>query len=205
MPACRALRICHPLVLLLPFLIAAGMMASPAGSTTLIRHGLESLTEQNEFAVYGRVLDLHSYWNAERTHILTDVRLKPAEFLKGAPSTQELKLTLVGGAVGNETTILIGSPTLVPGKEYVIFASHTDLLPEMAPVLTVPDHVQGVFDVVQPDPGASAHAVSQAVTHPLLPDAAGRTDAPGGESGLELKDMFSQIRELAAHGATETR
>jgi hypothetical protein len=205
MRACRALRTCLPLIAAALLVLAA---AIPVQATTLIRSGLESLTAQNELAVYGRVLDIYSYWDAAHTSILTDVRFKPAEVLKGTLAASELKLTLVGGTVGSTTTLLIGAPTLVPGHDYVVFASQTDLLPDQPPVMTVPDHIQGVFDVVTSDPGSTAigtRAVSQALIHPLLPDAAGITDVPGGEQGYELKEMFSRVRELAARGNTEVR
>jgi hypothetical protein len=204
MRACRALRTCLPLIPATLVLVLAA--AIPVQATTLIRSGLESLTTQNELAVYGRVLDIYSYWNTAHTHILTDVRIKPAEVLKGTLPASELKLTLVGGTVGSTTTLLIGAPTLAPGRDYVVFASETDLLPELPPVMTVPDHIQGVFDIVKSDTGSTGtRAVSQALIHPLLPDAAGITDVPGGEQGYELKEMFSRVRELAARGNTEVR
>ena len=205
MRACRALRTCLPLIPALLVLVLA--TANPAQATTLIRAGLESLTAQNELAVHGRVLDIYSYWDATHSQILTDVRLKPAEVLKGTLPATDLKLTLVGGTVGSTTMLLIGAPTLVPGHDYVVFISQTDLLPDQPPVMTVPDHIQGVFDV-KSDPGSPAsgtRAVSQALTHPLLPDAAGITDVPGGEHGYDLKDMFTRVRELAARGNTEVR
>jgi len=206
MRGCRALRTCVPLIL--PALCLVLAAAPPAEATTLIRAGLETLTAQNELAVYGRVLDIYSYWDATHSQILTDVRLKPAEVLKGTPPAADLKVTLVGGTVGSTTMLLIGAPTLVPGQDYVVFISQTDLLPDQAPVMTIPDHIQGVFDVVKSDSGSTAagtRAVSQALTHPLLPDAAGITDVPGGEQGYDLKELFSRVRELAARGNTEVR
>jgi hypothetical protein len=204
MRACRALRTCLPLILSALCLVLAG--TNSAQATTLIRAGLETLTAQNELAVYGRVLDIYSYWDATHSQILTDVRLKPAEVLKGTLPAADVKLTLVGGTVGSTTMLLIGAPTLVPGHDYIVFVSQTDLLPDQPPVMTVPDHIQGVFDVKSdPATAAGARAVSQALVHPLLPDAAGITDVPGGEQGYELKDLFTRVRELAARGNTEVR
>jgi hypothetical protein len=183
----RSARFVHGLALVL----AVIGLAAPATATTLVRQGLEGLTAENETVVYGKVLDTHSYWNADRSFILTDVRVRPTDRFKGkgAPM-QDVTVTLLGGTVGETTVMVIGSPLLVPGSDYVLFLKHEDL-PGATQRLTVRDLVQGVFEV------AKGRAVSQAVGHPLLPDVAGRTEAPGGEQGFDLNELTTRIRDLA--------
>lgn len=162
------------------------LLAIPAGATTLIRSGLETLAAENATIVQGKVLDIHSYWNADRTFIFTDVRFQPTRVLKGDRSQREVVFTLMGGTVGDITTLIVANPDLVPGREYVLFLNREEL-PTATERVTVRDLAQGAFDVVQ------GRAISQAIHHPLLPDAAGRTEPPGGRDGLDVREMAAEI------------
>lgn len=170
--------------------------AMPLSATTLIRAGLEDLTAANRTVVVGEVLETHSYWNADGTFILTDVRIAPMEFLKGERRRGELTVTLLGGSVGDLTTLIVGGAELVPGRPYVLFLNR-ESLPGVKGVLTVRDHSQGVFDIVNTADGL--RAVSQARTA-LLPDSRGVSEPPGGAKGLQLKVMMDSIRSLAGVG-----
>ncbi len=173
-------------------ILAAGLVA-PASGTTLIRAGLEKLTSDNEAIVVGEVVDAYSYWTDEGTFILTDVRIAPTEMLKGR-NTGEITVTVMGGTVDGLTTLILAGAELVPGRFYVVFLDREDL-PGAANVVTVRDHSQGVFELVETKSGL--RAVSQASVHPLVPDADGQTQAPGGIEGLAAEDLIQQIRQLA--------
>lgn len=175
--------------------IAAGVVA-PAGATTLVRAGLEKLVAENSTIVVGDVVDANSYWNADGSFILTDVRLAVSQVLKGRSQDREIKITLMGGRVGDLTTLIIGGPELVPGRSYVLFLNNEDL-PGVQGVTTVRDLVQGAFDLVLAKDGV--RAISQANGHPLLPDAKGYVDAPGGVEGMPLNAMIESIREQVEH------
>ena len=162
------------------------LLAIPAGATTLIRSGLETLAAENATIVQGKVLEIHSYWNADRSFIFTDVRFQPTRVLKGDRSQREVVFTLMGGTVGETTMLIVASPDLLPGREYVLFLNREEL-PAAAERVTVRDLAQGAFDVVQ------GRAISQAIHHPLLPDAEGRTEPPGGRDGLDVREMAAEI------------
>lgn len=171
--------------------IATAAMA-PAGATTLIRADLEKLADGNALVIIGDVVDAHSYWNADGSFILTDVRLAVSDVVKGGPQNREITITLMGGRVGDLTTLIIGGPELVPGKSYVLFLNEEDL-PGAQGALTVRDLVQGAFDLVIAKDGL--RAVSQANGHPLVPDAKGYVDAPGGIEGMPLNDLILTVRQ----------
>lgn len=166
---------------------------TPLSATILIRASLETLTEANHTVVVGEVLDISSYWNADGTFILTDVRVAPIEVLKGNPRQGEIIVTVMGGTVGDLTTLIVGGAELGAGRSYVLFLNREDL-PGVRRVLTVRDHSQGVFDIVATEDGL--RAVSQ-VRIPLLPDASGVSESPGGAKGLPLDAMLDSIRSLA--------
>ena len=166
----------------------------PTDATTMIRQGLDKLTAANEAVVQGRVVDIHSYWNAEHTMIMTDVRVRVAEMLKGDRAAREVTFTLLGGTVGDVTTLIIGGPDLVPGSDYVLFLNRERLHGDHE-LLTVRDLVQGAFEITES--GGGRRAYSQALVHALVADADGSADPPGGAEGLTLDDMLAQIRQYA--------
>ena len=172
-------------VRLMPVLMAGLSLVAPAAATTLVRQGLDRLTVENEVVLQAKVLDTHSYWNDDHTFILTDVRARASRVFKG-PDTEWVTLTVMGGTVGEVTTLLVGGANLVPGSEYVLFLAHADL-PGARHRLTVREHAQGVF-VLEND-----RAISEAVGEPLVPDANGHTDVPGGEGGMAVDELIRQI------------
>jgi len=180
-------------------LMIAAAVAAPAGATTLVRAGLEELVSVNDTVVIGEVREAHSYWNDEGTFILTDVRVTATDVLKGNPKDRDFTITILGGSVGDLTTLIVAGAELIPGKSYVLFLNKDDL-PGVHGVRTVQYHAQGVFDIVQARDGR--RAISQANRHPLVPDAFGRVDPPGGAKGLLLDIMTQAIREnVAREGA----
>ncbi len=173
-------------------LAIAAIVVAPVNATTLIHQGLDDLVAGNRAVVVGEVVDASSYWNENHTFILTDVLIATHEILKGDVSEQELTVTIMGGQVGDLTTLIVGGPELIPGNSYVLFLNE-EKLPGADHALTVRDLCQGVFDVRIGRDGL--RAVSQANSHPLLPDRKGYADAPGGVEGLPLNAMMQSIRE----------
>lgn len=176
--------------------LAATLLAGaaiPVHATSLMRAGLNDLTTANSTIVLGEVVELSSYWNADATFILTDVRVRAQQTLRGNKRAgTEFTFTILGGTVGDLTALIVGGPELKPGNQYVLFLNEEDL-PSAKARLTVRDLVQGVFDVVRA--GSELRAVSQANRHPLLPDTRGRVDAPGGARGLPFDELRRSIRE----------
>jgi hypothetical protein len=168
-------------------------VVAPAGATTLMRESLDELVAGNRAIVVGEVVDASSYWNEDHTFILTDVRIATYEALKGDVG-QELTVTVMGGHVDDLTTLIVGGPELIPGKSYVLFLNEENL-PGAERALTVRDLCQGVFEVKIGRGGL--HAVSQANSHPLVPDRQGYADAPGGLEGMPLNAMRQSIRAIA--------
>jgi len=178
---------------MLAVVVTAAVVAAPASATTLIRASLDHLTDGNGTIVVGEVVDAYSYWNEEGTFILTDVRVAVIERLKGKLDDGEVTVTIMGGTVGDLTTLIVGGAELIPDRSYVLFLNEEDL--PGGRVITVRDHCQGVFDIDAAEGGL--RAVSQANGHPLLPDASGAFDAPGGAEGFPLEAMIETIRERA--------
>jgi hypothetical protein len=174
------------------FAVTAAVVA-PASATTLIRQSLDELVASNAAIVVGEVVDTSSHWNVDGTFIVTDVRVAVQDVIKGNPKDREINFTIMGGTVGDLTTLIVGGAQLAPGNSYVLFLNEEEL-PGRQRALTVRDHVQGVFDLRIAKDGL--RAVSQAVGHPLLADAQGIVDAAGGEEGYPYNAMVQSLREL---------
>lgn len=187
-----AQRICRGLM---AFAVAVAV-AAPAGATTLIRQSLDELVANNGNVVVGEVLAVQSYWNDERSFILSDVTFGVTETLKGKKNRPEITVTVMGGTVGELTSLIVGGPELVEGKAYVLFLNREDL-PGAKAALTVRDLCQGTFDLAVNAKG-DLRAVSQAHRQPLLADSLGLSDAPGGAAGISFEAMTQAIREIAS-------
>jgi hypothetical protein len=173
------------------FMLLAMWIANPGGATTLVRVGLDELVASNERVVLGEVIDAVSYWNEDKTFILTDVKISPVETIKGRDEG-EITVTLLGGTVGDLTTLIVGGAELIPGRSYVLFLN-PEKLPGARQALTLRDHSQGAFEVTSRR--GELRAVSQAVKHPLVPDRRGATQAPGGAEGFPLNVLLGSLRD----------
>lgn len=173
--------------------VLAAWISAPLEATTLIREGLDELIASNQRVVVGEVIDTVSYWNDDKTFILTDVRIAPDETIKGEPA-RELTVTLLGGRVGDLTTLIVGGAELTPGRSYVLFLN-PEKLPGARQALTIPDHCQGTFEIIATR--GELRAVSQAHRHGLVADRSGRKDAPGGAEGFALDSLLENLRNAA--------
>ncbi|HEU5136792.1 MAG TPA: hypothetical protein VFU13_16720 [Steroidobacteraceae bacterium] len=173
-------------------------VATPTAATTLIRADLEALQRDHSIIAVGQVVASHSYWNADRTFILTDVRFAMEGAVKGNTDGREIVITLMGGTVGKTTTLIVAGAELVPGRSYLLFLNRENL-PGARGVVTVREHSQGAFDLVETPAGRLA--ISQARGHALVPDASGRTEPAGGQQGLPLDALIGQLKQL---GTTRT-
>lgn len=185
-----------------PFVALLALFAAPASfGTTLVRENLERLVTSHEAIVIGEVLEANSYWNSDHSFILTDVKIGVSEPLKGpADSNEILTVTLLGGTVGDLTTLIVGGAQLAPGRSYLLFLNQ-ERLPGVERALTVRDHVQGAFDL-DTDDNAQLVARSQANRQPLLGDSRGLTHPVGGSDGVPLDRLRVAIRTLDRQDST---
>lgn len=165
----------------------------PAAATSLIRADLPLLVAENAMIVRGEVVSVESYWNEEGTFILSDVRVAVDETFKG-PRQREVVITVMGGTVGDLSTVIVAGPEIEVGKRYLLMLNREDL-PGRHSVMTVRDLSQGIFDVVDGPEGD--WAINQAVHHELLPDKSGSVEPAGGFSGISLENLGRTIRQLA--------
>ncbi|MGH2399756.1 MAG: hypothetical protein ACRDF6_07905 [bacterium] len=82
----------------------------------------------------GRVAEVRSEWNTDRTQIHTTVAIRVSDYLKGGAGAQEIRLRMLGGTVGEITQAIMGQPAFTRDEQVLLFLS--------------PDWEQGRFPVV---------------------------------------------------------
>jgi hypothetical protein len=180
-------------------LALVGILAMPSGALTLKRADLNKLVAANGTIVVASVDGASSYWNQDKSLILTDFRLRPSEVLKGRVGST-FTITQMGGTAGKYTTLIPGSANLVPGRTYVLFLRE-EKLPGTTAVTTIAEHSQGTFDIE--NRSGVLWAVSQAAGEALIPDEEdkeGDDDVPGGQKGMALADFTRSIQAIVASG-----
>lgn len=95
-------------------------MALPAGATSLARMGARTLAGSSDAIVHGTVVSTQARWNENRTLIVTDVRIRVTESLKGETG-EEITVTHPGGAIGALRVEVPGAGGFRAGEEVVLF------------------------------------------------------------------------------------
>ncbi len=187
----------------MPWLLAVLLLliaALPSSGTTLRRASLERLVDDHELIVVAQATGMVSYWNEDRSMILTDVTVRPDTVLKGQTHGEAITLTLPGGTVNDVTVAIVSGAQLEPGGSYLLFLGQASLVPGHR-AWTVRQLSQGVFDI-ELDEGGELRVLSQARRVPLLQDSRGQVEPPGGQKGLRQGDIFDTITALVRQGET---
>ena len=177
-------------------LALAVILAPPSGALSLKRADLDNLVAGNSVIVVASVDGASSYHGSGTKFILTDFRLTVQQVLKGSVSGT-FPITMMGGTVGDYTTLIPGGAILIPGRTYVLFL-RSEALPGTRGVTTVAEHTQGVFDISVVN--GVKWAVSQAAGMALIPgeDDEGEEeefpDVPGGAEGMSLDQLVREIQ-----------
>lgn len=81
---------------------------------------LEELTTTSTAVVLGRAESSRSFWNDARTQILTEVRIRVDESVKGGAGGETV-VTIPGGRVGNTAYEVSDMPVFVDGEQVLVF------------------------------------------------------------------------------------
>ncbi len=85
-----------------------------------VRLRAETLTRSSSSVVLARTMKSESFWNEDRTAILTRITLRVDETLLGS-SGAETEVIVPGGQVGNVIHQVSDMPVFTPGDEAVVF------------------------------------------------------------------------------------
>jgi hypothetical protein len=107
---------------LLRFSSLALLFCLHARATTVIPPEFDSLVQQADYVVRGKVASVSSEWREQNGHrnIVTLVTIDVSETIAGTPPTP-LVLQMLGGKVGDKQLIVQGAPVFATGDEHILF------------------------------------------------------------------------------------
>lgn len=164
-------------------------LAAPATASTFLDMSQREMLQQSGAVIQGEVLEVRSFWNDERTVILTEAMVEVREEIAGKADSTVVRVRTVGGVVGGYKIEAAGFPTFARGDRVVLFLDRGE---------------QGVYEVVGYRLGQ--YRVTQnrdgvALAVPTLEHGVRLLTADGREARrpqtVELDELKSQIRNEA--------
>jgi hypothetical protein len=105
---------------LLALVAVAALAALPLSASTFISMSETELLSSSQAVVQGKVLDVRSFWNDERTVIVTEARVLVDDLVAGqAPSVVVVRT--FGGQVGDQVIVAHGFPTFQAGEQVLLY------------------------------------------------------------------------------------
>ncbi len=104
----------------------------------------EQLITSSRVIMLGEVQSLKAAWNENHEKIYTYVKVQVNEVLKGQLFNQQIVFKQLGGTVGDESTIIFGTPEFEQGQRVLLFL---DTAPDGT--LRIAHLFQGKYDVVE--------------------------------------------------------
>lgn len=118
-------RACSPFVMTLivaAIIGAASVAPSPANATIMQYLEIEDLARLSSDIFRGQVVSTNAYWNAERTHIYTAIRVQINETFKGSTyRDQTVTVTQPGGEKDGIRMDYAGRPEFTVGEPVALF------------------------------------------------------------------------------------
>ena len=164
------------------------LAAAPVLASTFLLLSPEEMVAASESVVEGELVEAHSYWNAERTAILTDAVLRVDDTVVGV-AEPFVNLRTFGGRVGDYKVVAHGFPIFVVGERLLLY-----LAPEQGGVHRVAGYLQGQYRLTT-DAGGETLAVPTLDLGSRYLTKDGRT-APAPRT-RPLGEVKAQLRELA--------
>jgi len=121
--------------------------AQNAGAV-MIGLSTEALTRESELVVEGTVKQVRSYWNADKTKIMSAATLAVIETVRGEGNRQTLTVEWEGGEVGDIGMGVSDSRPLVKGERVLLFLKAGQSSEADGPQVVV-GMAQGVYAVGQ--------------------------------------------------------
>jgi hypothetical protein len=97
-----------------------------AGSALTVYQNESQLIQTSDLIVYGKIVDVKSGWNAQKTHIETIAQVLVNDTLKNNDKTTSITgntifIYVLGGTVGNDSEWVEDMPILIKDTEAIFF------------------------------------------------------------------------------------
>jgi hypothetical protein len=108
-----------PIIIALCFSITA--VSSDSANAQTVRKTVQELTEKSEMIFTGKVSDMKSEWDEQKTKIYARVTVEVDEFLKGETQHATLVITHLGGEVDEVGELYTHVPRFKKDEEVLVF------------------------------------------------------------------------------------
>jgi hypothetical protein len=131
------------------------------GNAILQSQNLSELTIGSDAIIYGKIVDVKSLWNPQKTHIVTTAQVKVNDVFYSSDKSivpgSTISVSVLGGTVGNDTEWVEDTPVFIPNVEVILFLKKTE-----NENYTVYGHTPGLVTVINGTIRYSKPGTSQA-------------------------------------------
>lgn len=177
-------------------LLIAAASGARLGSATQIEHlDTRAMVRQSSDIVIGTVESSRSYWDERHTKILTEVKVRVSDRLKGSAGST-VTLTQLGGELDGFRYAIEGSPQFKNGQEALLF-----LWRDARGRAQVNGLSQGKFEIRR-DQATGERLVQRSLPGLAVRDARSLRLQGAGEAParITLEEMVREIRSVQAEG-----
>lgn len=169
-------------------------LASPARATQMEHLDTKTLVLGSNDIVVAEVESVTPRWNTARTRIVTDVRVRVRESLKGG--AERITLTQLGGEVNGVRYNVPGCPVFTPGEEALLFVWR-----DARGTAQVNGLAQGKFDIRREPDGTAT--VQRSVPGLAIQDPRRLALVPADRPAprIPLNDMLREVRRVLTEEA----
>ena len=101
--------------------IVALLCSSERAAAQIESNRIQSLTQQADAIVVGKVSTVRSEWTADKTRIVTKVSVDVDEYVKGQPAGKTMVITHLGGEVDGVGELYSSAPHFSTGEDVLVF------------------------------------------------------------------------------------
>ncbi len=169
------------------------MLTSPLSASTFLEMSPTQLLAASSVVVDGEVLEVHSFWNDDRTLIFSEALIEVSDWVVGESPTL-VRVRTPGGVLGDYRIDAIGFPTFARKERVLLF-----LRPDGGDIMRVSGYRQGQFRIEVDGKGVEV-AVPTLEKEVLLIGRDGRRATP--PEPVALSTLKESIRALVPETAT---
>ena len=96
-------------------------LTASSGFASQVEVSEGTLMLTSSYIIAGSVIAEHSYWDSAHELIYTDYTVKVAESLKGNLASSEVKVTVLGGVVGEIKLVVTEQPVFQVGEKVLLY------------------------------------------------------------------------------------
>lgn len=161
---------------------------------------MAELVNSSKFIIYGRVISINSY-QGENGWILSDIRIQVQKNLKGKMKTNmEIVFTIIGGTLGNRTTMTLVYPRFKANQEMILFLNQIRDESNIPNSFFITGMGQGKFDIIK-DLNDNLNIIrDESIASQLVIKVGAGNKILSNKLNVPLTDFVSQVQSLIKNG-----